>query len=111
MVLSSSTLGAPPTFTLGEVDVLGCTFLTCLGVGSLFLLFPRPLFVLSQGGFVGAGGVPMIGLNYGDSLGVLSIVLLLTFGVGAIFLVCSLVYCCLPLELAPSHAASLTFFQ
>ena len=54
VVLSVSTLGYPPVFTLGVLYVLAlaceCSF--CLGVGSLSLLFPRPFF-----GFAwGAGG-------------------------------------------------------
>ena len=42
VVLSVSTLGAPLVFTLIVLHVVGCTFSSCLVVGSLYLLFIIP---------------------------------------------------------------------
>ena len=41
-VLSVSTPGAPPVFTLGGLYVLGCVFSSFLGGGLLSLIFLRP---------------------------------------------------------------------
>ena len=70
-VLSLSTIGDPPVFTLGGLCVLWCVFSSCLGVGSLSLLLLTP-FGLSRGGFVGVDSVLMTGLNHVKHLGALS---------------------------------------
>ena len=38
-VISVVTLGSPLVFTLGGLDVLGCTFLSCLGMSLISFLF------------------------------------------------------------------------
>ena len=82
-VMSVSTLGDPPVFTLWGLYVLLCKFssLFCVGLLSLLSLIP---FGFYRGGVLGLGGVHMTGLNHGESLGALSGLQFFTFGYGSV---------------------------
>ena len=77
MCLSVFTLRDPPVFTLGVLYVLGCSFSSYFGFGSLSLIFLRP-FDFSWEGFVRVNGLLMSGLKRGENLVVLSVLLLFT---------------------------------
>ena len=83
-MLSVSNLGAPPVLILRVLDLLGCTFLSCLGLDYLSFILPRQIFGFAWGEFVGVGGVIMIGLKHDERLGVLSGLMLLTLGYGTL---------------------------
>ena len=70
--LSVLAFTSTPVFTLGGLYVLEYEFPYCLGMGSLSLIFLSLFVGLSQGGFVGSGGIFMIGLNRGKYLSSLS---------------------------------------